>query len=590
MRLTHAIRTRVARDGQDAGMAMIVVILGMSAAMVTSLAGLAYATSTLKVSRHDQDWNGALTAAQAGIDDYISHLNRNDSYGRTWDCTNAALAGPDEPGNTCGWTSGTATGYLPVNPGQPTGPKFHYSVVSSQLDSTGTIQVTSTGNVNGVTRKLQAAVGRGGSTDYVYYTDHEDADPANTVMYPGGMPANCGNYWWQGRSTNDNGCMEITFIGGDVLDGKVHTNDTPLYTNRNGVMPEFKQGVETADPRCKNAVIGNTASYVNCDRTRNNATYDSSYPSYKGILNLVDNSSQFGTYPGCQYVGSTRIKLLSNGTMQVWSFQSTGANTPTAACGGSTVSTAAGATVTVPTDQTVYVTAGGTVQQCVSGQIGDGLPLGTYNGAAPTGSNQTYTEDVAMTTPDQFCGQGNLYIEGTLSGRLTLAAENSVVITGDLKLAGGLNGADLMGLVAGNSVEVQHPVMGTWTSLLSSGRWTWKAPTWQAAPAQNCPASFVEDTVWPHTGNGGIEIDASIQTLQHSFTVQNYNCGTAQGSLVVRGSIAQEWRGVVGATVGNSLTGYTKAYGYDTRLKYSSPPYFPQWTNAVWSIRHLGQL
>jgi hypothetical protein len=277
--------------------------------------------------------------------------------------------------------------------------------------------------------------------------------------------------------------------------------------------------------------------------------------------------------------------------MQVWSFQSTGANTPTAACGGSTVSTAAGATVTVPTDQTVYVTAGGTVQQCVSGQIGDGLPLGTYNGAAPTGSNQTYTEDVAMTTPDQFCGQGNLYIEGTLSGRLTLAAENSVVITGDLKLAGGLNGADLMGLVAGNSVEVQHPVMGTWTSLLSSGRWTWKAPTWQAAPAQNCPASFVEDTVWPHTGNGGIEIDASIQTLQHSFTVQNYNCGTAQGSLVVRGSIAQEWRGVVGSTLSNgSLTGYTKAYGYDTRLKYSSPPYFPQWTNAVWSIRHLGQL
>jgi hypothetical protein len=373
-----------------------------------------------------------------------------------------------------------------------------------------------------------------------------------------------------------------------VLDGKVHTNDTPLYTNLGGVKPEFKQGVETADPRCQNAVVGNLASYTNCDRTSNNATYDSSHPSYNGVLNLTDNSADFINYPGCKYVGATRIKLLSNGTMQVWSKNSTGVNAATPACGGDMPN---GVVVAVPTDQTVYVQDGGTVHQCVNGEIGDGLPIGTYSGAAATATGQSYTEDITMVQPDQFCGQGNLYVEGTLSGRLTLAAENSVVVTGDLKLAGGLNGADLLGLVAANSVEVMHPEVDTWNSVATCQRWnsshssclTYGAPySWQQA---NSP---VENTVWPHTATStGIEIDGSIQTLQHSFLVQNYNLGTQQGSLVVRGSIAQKWRGIVGQ---GTNTGYFKAYSYDTRLKYSSPPYFPQWTNAVWSIRHLGQL
>ena len=71
--------------------------------------------------------------------------------------------------------------------------------------------------------------------------------------------------------------------------------------------------------------------------------------------------------------------------------------------------------------------------------------------------------------------------------------------------------------------------------------------------------------------------------------MQSYNVGSFQGQLTVFGSIAQKWRGIVG-TGGSGGTGYLKSYGYDLRLKFSSPPYFPQWTNAAWGARSTGEI
>ena len=163
--------------------------------------------------------------------------------------------------------------------------------------------------------------------------------------------------------------------------------------------------------------------------------------------------------------------------------------------------------------------------------------------------------------PQFYCGNGNLYVEGTLGGRVTVAAQNDIIVTNDLLLANTTKGQpatgpDMLGLVAGNSVVVYHPVNSSGNELVPiSDRW----------------------------------IYGSIQTLQHSFWVQNYNDGSTAGTakLHVRGSIAQRWRGIVGTSGG---TGYLKDYGYDTRLKYTSPPYFPQWTNAVWKATTTGEL
>jgi len=137
--------------------------------------------------------------------------------------------------------------------------------------------------------------------------------------------------------------------------------------------------------------------------------------------------------------------------------------------------------------------------------------------------------------------------------------------------------------VAGNSVQVFHPWIDKWQKPSTTWGWanagvednTW--PTRYADPGQS-PAS-----VYP---TSGIQIDASIQTLQHSFFVQQYNKGPGEGTLMVWGSIAQRWRGIVGTGSG---TGYIKSYNYDARLKYSSPPYFPQWSNAKWAMKHTGE-
>ncbi len=93
--------------------------------------------------------------------------------------------------------------------------------------------------------------------------------------------------------------------------------------------------------------------------------------------------------------------------------------------------------------------------QCRPQEIGDGLPLGAAHRQPLPAVRPTTEDHVLLTT--QYCGQGNAYVEGTLKGRVTLATSNSITVTGDMVLANGLAGTDMLGLVAANSVEVFHP-------------------------------------------------------------------------------------------------------------------------------------
>jgi hypothetical protein len=544
-------RMRGRRPGGDEGIAMIMVMASITVLTLLITAAVGYAMAALPQSRHAQDWNAALAAAQSGIDDYVAKLNQNDSYWQSVDCTNVALKGPNAGTNSCGWSTATAAGWQLVQPGNAKGGAFHYDVNTGSIYKTGKLQVTSTGRVNGVDRTVQALVGRGGSTDFLYYTDFEDADPNNQTAYPSTPSTQCGGsgptnawYYW-GHSPTRSGCVEITFVTGDVLDGAVHFNDTPLMTGS----PVFKQNWETADPRCANTPY----SLSNCFRGSatplqvSGSPSKAATPTYHAPLYLPDNSNQFTNYPGCQYTGDTRIKFLSDGTMTVWNKGGV-ASVGGASCGTASqlASSTGQSSIPVPNDQVIYVKNAATQSKCSAGQIGDGLPLST---------------DVNVNLSTFYCGNGNAYIEGTLSGRVTVASQNNIIVTNDLLLANTPKGSapvgqDMLGLVAGNSVVVYHPVNSSGQELVSS-----------------------TDRY----------IYASIQTLQHSFWVESYNKGVQKGTLHVRGSIAQKWRGIVG-TGGAGGTGYLKDYGYDARLVYSSPPYFPQWTNAVWSARTVGEL
>lgn len=609
---------RTPRLSDDSGMAMVLVMGSMVTLMVLVLAALAYVMQSERFARHDQDYSSAMSAAQAGVDDYISQLNRNDRYYASVDCSNAALQGPRAAANSCGWGSSTPSGWVPVEPGttDATAPHFHYSVDASKAMTDGTVMVTSTGRSKGVYRTIEAAVGKGGSTDFVYYTDFESADPANQISYPGGTRLEqCGalgnaraKYFWQGRTN----CSEITFIANDTLDGRVFSNDSILSSNA-----RFEMGIESANTRCLN-VTANSNTWNQCLRPNSTARFGKQ-PVYSSALYLQDTSAEFATHPGCHYYGATRIVFNANGTMTVWSADSDtpGAQlavpTPegvTPSCGtGAALASAAGATVPVPHDMVVYVASSGAERrQLRAGEIGgptnQKLPLGTFaeSHLATPRSADSYTYDLNMTDPTRLKGEGNLYVQGVLKGRLTVAAEQSVVVTGDVVLAGGKDGDDMLGLVATNSVEVMHPRMVR-VQATSAGRntFTWgnrtpvansegEAGTGNYLSDGTWPKRYADPTVGRNNPASGVQIAGSIQTLQHSFYVQRYNIGPKQGTLLVTGSIAQRWRGAVGSGTGSSMTGYEKLYTYDQRLKFSAPPYFPHWANSEWSSRYSGEL
>lgn len=618
----HALRGRAAEPGHghDAGAALVLVIGSMLVLAMLAMTALAYTMQSQTFARYSQDHTGAMAAAQSGIEDIISRLNRDDAYADTLDCTgNPALVAPTTSGtNSCGWTTTTPVGWQPVVPGEtdPDAAHFHYAIDGSRALLEGTVLVTATGRVNGEYRTIEAAVGKGGSTDYVYYTDFESADPSNVQAYPSTPAAACGGagydgaqYWYEGRNTK--GCVEITFISGDHLNGGVFTNDSAWS---NGA--HFEDGFISANPDCL-TVTGSTSTWKNCLRNSGGSTSTANFygirPAHDDPLYLDDTSAAFATFPGCHYYGSTRIIFNANGTMTVWNktvnnggtaprAESGPVGTPT--CGSlADLDSPAGATVPVPDQMVVYVApapAAANRVQCnadeIGGPAGRELPLGTYDRTTHslTGTHPDYTYDTSMTETTKTCQEGNLYVEGTVNGRVTVAAAQSVITTGDLVLAGGRNGDDILGLVATNSVEVFHPRLTTyeWERRYSDCRtWGWGSRTYQY-----CPTSASEVGSWPTrytdptTGGlvplNGIQIAGSIQTLQHSFYVQQYDVGGSAGTLNVWGSIAQRWRGIVG----KGSNGYTKLYEYDRRLIYGPPPYFPRWTNAQWSLRYSGEI
>jgi hypothetical protein len=150
-------------------------------------------------------------------------------------------------------------------------------------------------------------------------------------------------------------------------------------------------------------------------------------------------------------------------------------------------------------------------------------------------------------------GCGDVWLKGTYGGDLTIAADNDIVINGHIDRN---NAGLLLGLIANNFVRVYHPTWGD----------------------DNCSTN---DPGYIHD----IRIQAAILALNHSFIVDNWNCGEAAGKLSVDGAIAQKFRGPVGTGSGGGIsTGYLKDYEYNDRLRYREPPYFLDPVQASWRI------
>ncbi len=139
-------------------------------------------------------------------------------------------------------------------------------------------------------------------------------------------------------------------------------------------------------------------------------------------------------------------------------------------------------------------------------------------------------------------------MHGSYSGQLTIAAGNDIIIDGDTTSS---SEEGMLGLIANNFIRIYHPC--TYGSGGTNGAGTLTNPS----------------------------IDAAILAINHSFIVDNYDCGNSLGTLTVHGAISQKYRGPVGTT---GSTGYIKSYNYDDRLHTITPPNFIEPVQSDWVI------
>ncbi|WP_348788697.1 hypothetical protein [Leifsonia sp. NPDC080035] len=558
---------RAIREGREDGMALItVVIFGTVLVMLVATAA-AFAGSGAMKSRTDDDWNAAMAAAYAGLEDYKARLANDNTY--------VQYRNPDAP------FSATSTGALPPttnralllgtgpdkwaqvpsgDPDKPSRAYYRYEVDNSQYSTTGVVRLRSTGMVGTEIRSIVVNVRQTGFIDFLYFTDFEVKDPSQSNSACATSTGKPNYAWYYSTNTHASACTEIQFGANDTINGPLHSNDTLLICGST-----FNGPVTTSNPK--------TPFFTKVDGCAD-PIFNKGTPTLDATIGMPQTNSQMKTEtrldvdsvkrPGCLYTGPTIITFTSDGNMNVKSpFTSVtqikgdpagaGSGTP-AMCGtpgnvANGLGSPGGATIPVIPQNLIYVQD---VPSVPTTTDKNGWPSGTWptgftcTNSPTTGSGFTFgtaafpmaNEDVPTASPSHYgCRKGDVYVQGTVHGQITVAAQDYVYITGDLLYQDSTK--DILGLVGNNAVWVWNPFNGS-TPLLGKNR----------------------------------TIYAAILSVAHTFMVQNYDKGTAKrGTLNVYGAIAQEYRGTVG-TAGSPGTGYDKNYNYDPRFKYTAPPKF----------------
>lgn len=562
----------------DGGVALIAVI-GLSMVMLILITiAVSISTRGMIKARNDQDWNAALAAAYAGADEYASRLSSDSTYQKYGDpaapfsvatgsvsTLRLPLAGNENPAFGIGlngsWAEVAGTSGRSY---------FRYEVDNSAYTRSGIIRIRSTGKVGAQTRSVVVNLKQKGFMDFLYFTEYEIMDPQ--ISDTSCVPTHA--FRSGGTTKHNTGCTEIQFAPGDTFDGPIHSNDTMRICGS-----KFLQAVTTSSTLSPNFVKPS-----GCD----DATYTprtNTAPEYALPLAMPPTNQEMAnetrvdlpadvTRPGCMYTGPTSITFNADGTMKVvspWTrVTQPNLTTPSlsktpAECGAiSALNSTAGATIPVLDQNLVFV------QNVPTGSTDPNYPLATPTGFACTGTGktagwtfgttsypkvgETVPPTSTSTTPAYNCKMGDAFVEGSVRGAVTVAAQNFIYITNDISYVD--KSVDLLGLVGLNSV------------------WVWNPLT--------CTTSGRDTTCTGMISTGDRIIQAAVLSVRHTFQVQNYADGGGRGKLKVLGAIAQLFRGTVGT--GNAATGYLKEYTYDTRLLTTAPPKFLAPTSTTYGV------
>ena len=603
--------TRFRRD--ERGFVLVVVVLSLVFLLMLVTSVMQYSIGSQNLSRHDQDWNAALAAAEAGIDDYIFHLNQDGQYwlyGNSTVATSDSRYGPAPPDGNLAFTSWVAV------PGGGSDAEYRYDRDTSQLAVDGTIRLTVTGRVGKVTRSIQASLRRRNFLDYLYFTDYETKDPAAYTASDDYTPAEaqtrCAKHYYGSRDiagrvdfsgdTDGDVCTEITFITQDTINGPLHTNDALRISgspNFNGPTSTSYDGSLTGGTRWWGS---GTPDFANAGD-----------PKYADPLTLPPNNIELKaeTDPGvggCLFTGPTAIRINAGppATMDVISPLSKVINcTPATATPDANLSGTLPYAITrmsLPTNGVIYVQSMPTSgSNFTSGTCGifnreaiGGTGASNPNRQHPLGFPQA--NDGATPAGWYGCTAGDVFLQGTLDGRLTIAAENNIELFTNVTYAGGQGGDDLLGLVANNYIEVYHPVRTDGSTTNTDGcdsgddcnlRIPGSSSTNKSLFSGSTPGTSTIATQLTNQALRNPSFYGPLLTVAHSFRVQNYNEGDGPtlGTLTIFGAVAQKYRGPVGTFSGGTIvTGYAKAYSYDQRLKYDSPPKFLNPVASAWQV------
>lgn len=550
MHLIGSVKRRL-RLGEESGFAMGTVVVGVAVATILAVATVAATNSNVQLTGRSLDEKRAYEAAQAGIADYSFHLNNDNGYWAR--CTNVPTPNAvNQQGSTANKRlvpggSGAmyalelipATGKSSCNTSDPVG-----SMIEGSGVATGTFRIRSTGysgpgcdtDPDGgacVRRSIVASYKRASFLDYVYFTQLETSDPqtygsASTIN---GAYQQCSKTIQQGRYddpipwSGGQYCDQIVFATGERIDGPLHTNDALVICGRPtfGRSPSDLIEVSATDPGWYSSGCSGTSP-----------TFTGQFVTSAPTLTPPPTNAQLKNVPGAmKFSGQVEITLASS-SMTVKS-------------GSTTLYTGS-----YPASGVIYVSN----SSCSAG-------LNPFTATYP---------------PTSTCG--NVIVNGTYSVPLTIAAENDIIINGNVTRSG--NG--LLGLIANNFIRVKHPICPSSNLNCTSGGVP-GAMTSQTGKVSRHSGSWDDDECNGVNGNGSLSnlrIDAAMLAIQHSFIVDHYDCGNRLGTLQVNGAISQKYRGPVGI-VGEH--GYSKDYNYDDRLRYLAPPKFLDPVESAWHMQ-----
>lgn len=513
---------------------VLILVLGIASVLTVSLvAGLGIALNHQTQAARDGNWNGALSAAQAGVDDYVAHFNAETNY---W--TDSSTTNPVSPNYNAALVT-----WKPL--GSTSSAYFRYTVLNqSTILNDGYVKLQSSGKVGTSIRTLVALIRPGTYIDFVYYSNYEEGDPA-IPEYGISNPSVCDKYDYTATtlsaSVRGSPCVNLNWVSADTINGDLHSQDglfiqgTPTF---NGKVSTACPNVKTTDP-CYHQIWIDGGSGAPKFASTPVGSLSIPIPTSNTALKAAAQSG------GCLYTGPTRIVLLASGNMSV----SSPNTTATSACPlGTSVPLPANGVLfvqNIPAGTAAYTNA--TANHCTAPWVTNTTTTDSTSG----GTKYPLAADVLTANYD--CHDGDLWIEGTLKGQLTVATDDDTILTGNLLYANGLTGTDVLGVVAQNQIRIYHPVNSSGTELCAN-------------PCMQNPT-----------------FDGAFMSVAHSWNVMNYDKGVVKGTITLNGSIAQDFRGPVGTNSGGTIkTGYAKNYNYDPRLHYLSPPQFLQPNAAAW--------